>query len=75
MSSERARSRCPTPSKQSYPDEGCALEVLREIRESLDFNLVRMAHVPVRAYQCSCRRWHLTSRVGVPVDIYTRRAR
>lgn len=69
MNARHARSVCPTPSKQSYADEQIATAALHEVRSRVDLNLVAI-RLPVRAYHCSCRRWHLTSRAVASTTPY-----
>lgn len=62
MNARRARSICPTPSKQSWPDEQSAQEALEAILDGVDLNLLPSGvRLPRRVYHCSCRRYHLTS--------------
>lgn len=73
MSARRARARCPTPSKQSYPDPESADAELARIRSSMDLNLLPPGlRIPSRVYHCPCGRWHLTSRPHAGHGAYDR---
>lgn len=56
---ERWRPDCPTPAKRRYPDRATAVVDLDRI---MLIAATSRVHIPSRAYPCSCRGWHLTSR-------------
>lgn len=58
--SKRHRRICPRATKTAFPDRIAAELALVAIREAYGRNPVADS-VPVRAYQCTCKKWHLTS--------------
>lgn len=52
------RKTCPTPTKRSYRDEIAAKLSMSNIAHYGE----QRDRMPVRAYQCECGRWHLTSK-------------
>lgn len=58
--SKRHRRICPNATKTAFPDRAAAEVALVNIREAYGRNPVANS-VPVRSYQCTCGRWHLTS--------------
>ena len=60
MSKRFRRHPCPNPLKTAFPDKAAADTTLATIREAYGRAPVANS-VPVRSYQCTCGRWHLTS--------------
>jgi len=53
---KRARSLCPTPSKERHSTKDAALSSAAYAN--------RKRGTSLRVYECKCTYWHLTSRVG-----------
>lgn len=49
---------CPNPNKLSYKTEATAHRALLAVWRKTPNELL----VPIRAYECRCRKWHLTSK-------------
>lgn len=70
MSKRRQHARpCPTSAKSSWGDRIAAELALASIRNDPGPPREKM---PVRAYRCSCGRWHLTSRALAYADVAKR---
>lgn len=65
--SKRHRRVCPSATKTAFPDRIAAEVALINIRAAYDRNPVGPG-APVRSYQCSCGKWHLTSQARPYAD-------
>jgi hypothetical protein len=64
--SKRHRRPCPTATKTPFADRAAADLALAYIRSEVAGPLKEKA--PVRSYQCSCGKWHLTSQARAYAD-------